>query len=80
MFKIGIPQYDGSDSAVLIAGGTTPYFDEPMSDHDSTSDITADEGYEADVEILEQTVDDEVYYIALSFYSAFTKLNSARVK
>lgn len=64
MFKVGIPLYDGLHSTVTIASGTTvPYFEEPMSDHDSTSDVTADEGYEADVEILEQTVDDEVRYI-----------------
>lgn len=60
MSKVGIPLYDGSGCTVSQAAGmTTPYFDEPISDHDSTPDMTADEGYEADVEIIEQTVDDE---------------------
>lgn len=44
----------------IAIGTVSPYFDEPMSDHDSTPDMTADEGYEADVEVLEHTMDDEV--------------------
>uniref|UniRef100_A0A1B6DVR8 Lysosomal-trafficking regulator n=1 Tax=Clastoptera arizonana TaxID=38151 RepID=A0A1B6DVR8_9HEMI len=58
--KIGSFICEGAEAALSLAIAlNSPDIEDQISDHDSTPDLTADEGYDADVEVLDMVVEQE---------------------